>query len=163
MPTGRALTIRDFFFSNVASVMRRPTLSALPFREDVVMSEDAFWAREALQGGWAVAYVADAVVRHSHHYTLGSVFQRNFDTGAGVGEAIAGRRRDLLRYEAGHLARGTARLVRDGDGSWLPYFLAHEATRVSAVAAGRHWRRLPRRLVQRLSQHGYHWLDRASP
>lgn len=161
-PSGREMTVHDSFFSNVAAVIRRDVLLAIPYREDVVMSEDAFWCRAALEQGWAVAYAADAVVWHSHSYALRDVFRRNFDTGASVASELGGRRRDLLAYELDHLARGSAALLRGGEAHWLPYFAAHEVVRSMGVGLGSQWRRLPQRAVQKMSLHGYHWLRRYS-
>ncbi|MCO4748205.1 MAG: glycosyltransferase [Proteobacteria bacterium] len=159
LPKHRPATIQDSFFSNVASVVRREVIEAIPFREDVVMSEDAFWCRAALEAGWSVRYTADAQVLHSHHYTLGDIFRRNFDTGAGVGDLIGMRRRDMVLYEVGHLARGTADLVGRGQPAWVPYLFTHEVVRASAFAVGRNWNRLPLSWTQRMSLHSYHWKE----
>jgi len=51
------------------------------FPEKNILGEDMLFACRALRAGLAKAYVAEAVVRHSHNYTLKEEFSRYFDTG----------------------------------------------------------------------------------
>ena len=64
------LTMETTLFSNVCSAIRRETLEQHPFVDDIIMSEDQEWSRRMLLEGFELRYVADAVVRHSHPYTL---------------------------------------------------------------------------------------------
>ncbi len=47
----------------------------------VLIGEDTFLAAKMLRRGHKIAYVADAIVKHSHSYSLWQEFQRHFDTG----------------------------------------------------------------------------------
>ncbi len=66
------------FFSLVSSGFRRDELTEHPFDEMFQYSEDSQWVnrREV-----KIVYVADAVVEHSHNYTLQEVKKRFFNEG----------------------------------------------------------------------------------
>ena len=83
------VSIDDIFFSNVSSAIRRDVWQQHPFRDDIVMSEDQYWAFDVLRAGYDVAYVPDAQVYHSHNYTLPMLFRRNWQSGASLRGLIA--------------------------------------------------------------------------
>ncbi|MBW6416187.1 glycosyltransferase family 2 protein [Celeribacter sp. PS-C1] len=66
------------FYSDNASIMRRDVWVTLPY-PDVDFAEDQLWALAALHAGYAIAYAADAPVRHSHDFGPWESFQRSFD------------------------------------------------------------------------------------
>ncbi|NCC53355.1 MAG: glycosyltransferase, partial [Spartobacteria bacterium] len=71
---------RGIFFSNVSAAIRRATLLAHPFDEDIIMSEDQQFARDVMNAGYAVVYTPHSRVLHSHNYTLNICFRRYFDS-----------------------------------------------------------------------------------
>ncbi len=87
-------------FSMAASAIRRSAWRAQPFDETLRYSEDIAWTWQAKRRGLAIGYVPDAVVTHSHNYTLRSWYRRQF--GEGQAEAAiftwSRWRRSLLRY-----------------------------------------------------------------
>lgn len=71
------------FNSNSFAAYKRAVLRAVGgFPDRTVMGEDQYAAGKVLLAGWAVTYVGDAAVRHSHAYTISQDFSRNFDMGA---------------------------------------------------------------------------------
>jgi rhamnosyltransferase len=64
-------------FDNVSAAIRREVWSRHPF-EATPIAEDLRWARTVLLNGHALAYVADAVVEHSHDRTAGYEFARTW-------------------------------------------------------------------------------------
>jgi rhamnosyltransferase len=76
-----APSLRQIFFSNVASAVRRSAWEQFPFREDIIMSEDNEWSKRVLLAGYAVVYEPAAKVYHSHDYTFRGIFRRNYDSG----------------------------------------------------------------------------------
>jgi len=131
-----ALTFADMFFSNVGSAMRRTVWQQLPFREDVVMSEDQYWAAAALRAGYELVYQPAACLYHSHNYSLLSLFRRNALSGASLRGLIAdtpggvaGRGLDYLRREAAYL-------LGSGKAGWLPYMMLYEAVRTAGFGWG---------------------------
>ena len=149
--------IRDIFFSNVCSAIRRRVFDEIPFDESLIISEDQQWSKSALLAGHKVAYQATAAVYHSHNYPLKQLFKRNFDSGASLLEIAGDSVADLVRYELGHVASGVRSLAEAGNTRLIPFFFAYEATRAVGVAAGRQAHRLPGPILRALSLHAYHW------
>lgn len=67
-----------FFFSMAASAVRKNTLQEHPFDETIRYSEDVEWAyRNKLK----IAYAKDALVEHSHNYTIAQLKRRFYGEG----------------------------------------------------------------------------------
>jgi rhamnosyltransferase len=131
-----ALPIRDIFFSNVGSALRREVWERIPFREDVVMSEDQYWAAEALQAGYELVYEPAAAVLHSHSYSLAAAFRRNVLSGASLRGLVADTQTRIAGGGLRYLAREMAYLARARQLRWLPYALAYELMRAAGFAWG---------------------------
>ena len=124
------------FFSNVSSAIRRDAWECVPFREEVVMSEDQYWAHEALRAGYEVVYEPEARVCHSHNYSLPELFRRNRLSGASLRGLIA-LPRDGLARQARYVASEARYLARRGASRHLlPSMLLYEAVRAAGFSAG---------------------------
>ena len=66
------------FFSLVSSGFRKADLLAKPFCEEIQYSEDVQWVRS---NNARIVYVPEAIVEHSHNYTLKEVEKRFFNEG----------------------------------------------------------------------------------
>jgi len=64
----KRMTLRhtDHLFSNACSAFRRDLALKIPFDETLVELEDYEWARVIQRQGYAIAYVGDSEVYHSH-------------------------------------------------------------------------------------------------
>lgn len=153
--------IRSMFFSNVCSAIRRSVWKSHPFDETLIMSEDQKWAKEVLASGHKIVYVPEAVVRHSHHYGLKKVLQRNFDSGMSLVDIAEDSPWQMAAYELHHLASGLRYLVRRGEKGWIPRFLVHEVARTLGFASGRHSRLFPRSWRRAFSLHKGYWDSRS--
>ena len=157
------LSMRTTLFSNVNSAIRRDVWERFPFADDLFFSEDQDWARRVLLAGYAIAYEPQAVVRHSHAYTVRSALKRFFDTGASAergflagGSASSGvLRREALRYAREELAW----LSRTGRRRWIPYAAVYELAKFLGLQLGAHHRRLPLWAKRRLSFYPDYWLQ----
>lgn len=67
-----------FFFSLAASATMKSTLMAHPFDEKIKYSEDVFWA---YSNKLKIAYAKDALVEHSHNYTIPQLRKRFYGEG----------------------------------------------------------------------------------
>lgn len=104
-----------------------------PFYEDAWGSEDTEWGSWARQNGLRVRYVPEALVMHSHNYTLKQLYGRRF---------IEGEADAFILKDRASLARF---LFRTGS-SWVRDAVAHLAARdLQGLALA-----FPRRVV-------YHW------
>ena len=73
---------KSIFFSNAFGAYRRSALMSVGgFSPDVIFGEDTLVVARMHRAGWKTAYVADAMVRHSHGYTIAEEFRRYFDVG----------------------------------------------------------------------------------
>ena len=128
------------------AAVRRSAWEAHPFYTDAWASEDTEWGLRARRRGAKIAYVKDALVMHSHDYTLRQGWGRRFVEG----EADAFLRarptpawRVMARALRGAAADARAACGRDGALGELPKDLARRAVDAVAWARGHRlgWRR----------------------
>jgi rhamnosyltransferase len=156
-PADGKLGIKDIFFSNVCSAMRRDVWKSTPFDESIIMSEDQLWARQVVLAGERILYEPRATVIHSHNYKLKEVFKRNFDSGASLIGITDDTFAEMAGYEIRHIASCTKELASGGDWWWIPYLFLSEMTRSIAFAAGQRAHLLPLSIKRKLSLHKYYW------
>lgn len=99
------------FFSDNNACLRKEVWKTIPY-PDVDFAEDQLWAKAIIEAGYKRAYVDNAVVYHSHDYTVWNTFRRSFDEsramkrlfgyelctsfGHAIYQAFACTRRDLM-------------------------------------------------------------------
>ena len=70
--------IKAFFCSDVCAAYNRKIYLELGgFDYPLKTNEDMFFAAKAIRGGYRVAYAADAIVFHSHNFSLKEQYNRN--------------------------------------------------------------------------------------
>jgi rhamnosyltransferase len=78
----RTMGFKSIFFSNSFGAYRRSALMSVGgFSPDVIFGEDTLVVARMHRAGWKTAYIADAMVRHSHAYSVAAEFRRYFDIG----------------------------------------------------------------------------------
>ena len=80
----------DHFFSMVSSGLRKDVWAKRGFREDLQYAEDDEYTRWCKAQGYAVAYVPESVVMHSHNYTPEQSYKRAFGDARAIGQAWSG-------------------------------------------------------------------------
>lgn len=98
--------VYTFFCSNTCAAYRNSALDEIGGFGPALFGEDTVAVAKLLKGGHAIAYVAEAVVKHSHRYTLKQEFKRHFDIG------LARRESRNLLLEAGKDAKRGAQFVK---------------------------------------------------
>lgn len=73
--------IYTFFCSNTCAAYSNKALDEIGGFPTVLLGEDTIVAARLLRNKQRIAYVAEAIVRHSHGYTLSQEFRRHFDIG----------------------------------------------------------------------------------
>lgn len=73
--------VYTYFCSNSCAAYLNSALEEIGGFDKVLLGEDTVATARLLHSGHRIAYVAEAIVRHSHHYSLIEEFQRSFDTG----------------------------------------------------------------------------------
>ena len=66
------------FYSDNNSLLRKSIWSIIPY-PNVEFAEDQLWARAIIDAGYRKAYSVNAVVFHSHNYSISDCFRRAFD------------------------------------------------------------------------------------
>jgi rhamnosyltransferase len=70
-----------FFCSNSFAAYKNSALDKVGGFATVLTNEDYLATAELLKSGFKIAYVPNAIVRHSHPYSLKEEFKRSFDNG----------------------------------------------------------------------------------
>lgn len=99
------------------AAIRREALEEQPFYTDAWGSEDTAWGVQARERGWRVRYVPEALVMHSHNYSLRALYGRRFIEGE-ADAFIFGARDTLVtagRRAAGRTARDVVAALRAWD------------------------------------------------
>jgi rhamnosyltransferase len=151
-----ALGIRASYNSNSFAAYRRSALEQIGgFPEKIIMGEDQVAAASLLLANWSIVYAGDAVVDHSHGYSLMEEFRRYFDNGVY-------RRQYKVAFARFEAASGAQREGRRFVGSEMHYLLRHAplrlpeaairtAVKLVAYRLGHHEALLPRGLKRRLA------------
>jgi len=66
------------FFSDNNAILRRSVWERIPY-PDVDFAEDQLWAKLIIDAGYSKAYVDEAIVSHSHDFSIWEKLQRCFD------------------------------------------------------------------------------------
>ena len=154
--------IKTYFCSNVCAMYRKDVFRKLGgFEKHTIFNEDMIYAAKAVKAGYRIAYAAEARVYHSHNYTAGEQFHRNFDNGvsqaqhpevfSGVSSESEGIK--MIKKTMAHLWKNRK--------PWLMLrFAADCAARYLGFFLGKHYRSLPAGLVIRCSMNRDYWKRR---
>lgn len=77
----------DHFFSMVSSGLRRDVWAIRGFREDLQYAEDDEYTRWCKGQGYAIDYISESVVMHSHNYTPEQSYKRSFGDARAIAKA----------------------------------------------------------------------------
>lgn len=151
-----------FYCSNSCSAWKNSVLDSIGGFGISLMSEDWIAVAKLLRQGETIGYAADAVVHHSHTYTLKQEFQRMFDTGY---ERYW--QRDLLLKDVSDSARGKLflkamlkRLLRERPIA-IPYAITQTAAKFLGYKLGYVAHRLPQSWIPRISSQDFYWTSEA--
>lgn len=152
--------LRDLFFSNTNSAIKRDVWTKIPLPE-MLKSEDQEWAKRAVLSGYKVVYDPEAVVYHSHSYTLKQVFKEYFDSGATLPYVHNGDGRVQLpsffsrglRYEFNEIEY----FINQGYANAILYALVYDFMKFLGYSAGTNHKRMPIWLRKVLCKKSNHW------
>ena len=159
------LGIKTFFFSNACSAIKKIAYEEVGgFPEKTIMNEDMFLAAKLLMKGYKIAYQPDAVVYHSHNYSLSTQFKRYFDIGVffNRNQWI----RNLTRPEGEgmrYLKEEIRFLSLNGRKAWIPYALADTTFRFVGYRMGLLERWMPLSIKKKVSFNKGFWEHDVSP
>ncbi|MDO8725669.1 MAG: glycosyltransferase family 2 protein [Candidatus Methanoperedens sp.] len=142
------------FFSNVNSAIKRSLWNKIKFSEDLIISEDYYWAKKANDQGYKIEYIPDAAVFHSHKYNLIQVFKRYFDSGVSFSQM--GLQPGVLRNGLGYFFE-ELKYIRQENIFLLPYAICYDIFKFIGFFAGRYHNFIPAFIKTHLSMHAYYW------
>jgi hypothetical protein len=88
----RRVQIKDYYFHNANSMLRRDVWDAFPFDEAVTNIEDRLWGKQVIAAGWRLLYDPEAAVYHHHGINQGGDPAR----AAGVSSILDLLEKDLI-------------------------------------------------------------------
>jgi len=118
------LGFKSIFFSNAFGAYRRDALFSIGgFAQHVNFGEDTLAVAHLHRAGWKTAYVAEALVEHSHAYSLYDEFRRYFNIG------VLHQRESWMNEEFGAVGGEGMRFVL----SELRYLLKHDPMKIPSA------------------------------
>jgi rhamnosyltransferase len=158
------LGIKTFFFSNACSAVKKKVFKEIGgFPEKIIMNEDIFLAAKLLTKGYKVAYQPDAMVYHSHNYSLTTQFKRYFDIGVFFNRHQWIRNMAKTETEGVKYLKEVLKFLLDSRQlSWIPYALIDATTRFLGYRIGLLEGTLPLWLKKRISYNKNFWNTKVS-
>jgi rhamnosyltransferase len=148
--------MKTFFCSNSFAAYRRKALESVDwFKAGLLMGEDMHTCARMLTQGYHIAYVSDAVVYHSHNYSLMEEFRRYFDLG------VLFTKEPWILKEYGNAGSEGLRfvrsefsfLIRNRFAHYIPVSLFRLAAKGMGYRLGHFYRYLPLRVIRWASMH----------
>ncbi len=72
----KRIQVKDYFFHNANSMLRRDLWDMYPFDENVSNIEDRVWGKQIIDAGYQIVYEPDAAVFHHHGLHQGNALKR---------------------------------------------------------------------------------------
>lgn len=151
--------MKTFFCSNVCAAYNRKIFDELGgFVKHTIFNEDMIYAARAIEAGYGVAYAAQAKVYHSHDLGYMEQLHRNFDLGVSQAQhpeifGVYPSESEGIRY--------VRQLIRHLNGAGLkrkiPHLILQSGFKYIGYWCGKHYGRLPRRLVIAMSSSKEYW------
>jgi len=155
----KELGIKTYFCSNVCAMYRKDIYVELGgFVTKTIFNEDMIMAATMIDAGYSIAYVAEAKVIHSHHYTYLQQFTRNFDLAVSHVEynEIFGRVKS--EDEGIKLVKKTMDyLIKKKKYYLIPDLILQSGFKYLGYLAGSHYKKLPHDLVVKFSMNKKYW------
>jgi rhamnosyltransferase len=154
--------IKTPFLSNSFAAYRKKALEEIGwFRSKLIMGEDVYAGARMLLAGYKIAYVSNAVVFHSHNYTVLQEFKRYFDIGVfhrserWIIEEFGKAEGEGRRY----MQSAFAFLRKNRKYGRIPEFCFRNTLKYIGYTLGQHYEKLPDAIRQKLSMHADYWAD----
>lgn len=153
--------VYTYFCSNSCAAYLNKALDAVGGFPEVLIGEDTFATAKILQRGGRIAYVAEAIVKHSHSYTLKQEFKRSFDTG------LARKMNEKLLEEGGNdekRGRDYTKLLFNElinkEPSLLPYAILQTLSKYLGYKLGRLLVNAPLSIKKAFSSQDFYWKNK---
>ena len=153
------LGIKTYFCSNVCAMYRRDIYDEIGgFTHKTIFNEDMVYAGNACQRGYAIYYVPEAGVIHSHNYSCAQQFHRNFDLGVSQTDhpEICGG--ISSESEGKKMVGQTIQHFRHiGKAYLIPHYIIMCGCRFMGYKLGRNYKKLPKGLIMACTMNKEYW------
>lgn len=155
------LGIKTYFCSNVCSTYRNIIYQKLGgFVEKTIFNEDMIMAAGMIQADYKIAYVAEARVIHSHHYSYLQQFTRNFDLGVSHKEYSDIFREMKSESEGMRLVKKSLQhLIDNKRYLMIPDLILNSGFKFLGYQLGVRYDILPINMVRQFSMNKSYWKD----
>ncbi|MEH0835114.1 glycosyltransferase family 2 protein [Pectobacterium cacticida] len=151
--------LKTVFMSNSFSAYRIEVFQKLGgFPSNTILCEDMYFTAKSVLAGYKVAYVSDAVVKHSHNYGPLDEFKRYFDIGVfhadepWIRESFGGAGGEGKKFIFSELRFLLAKNVL-----YIPLAFLNNFMKILGYKLGQYYKRIPRFLVKKFSMHKRYW------
>ena len=153
------LGIKTFFCSDVCAAYRRDLFEELGgFESPVIFNEDMFFAANAIEHGYGVAYAAEAKVVHSHNYTMRQQFHRNFDLAVSQKQHPEIFEQVSSEAEGMKLVKSTIAYLFAIRKPWLVFHFGMQCVgKYAGFWMGRHYEKLSRKQILKYTMNPGYW------
>lgn len=156
------LGVKNFFFSDVCSAIRRKEFSEVGgFSDTAIVSEDFLLAAQLIRKGYQIAYVPQARVIHSHNYNYAQQMRRYFDIGSFFN--LNKKLFENIKAESEgktFLKKQIAYLWNNKSIRWIPYAIGEAIFKLIGYKLGLKQHLIPCWIKKRLSMHYYYWIGK---
>ncbi|MDD6305807.1 MAG: glycosyltransferase [Clostridiales bacterium] len=154
------LGIKTFFCSDVCAAYRRSLFEKLGgFETPVIFNEDMFFAAKAVREGYYVYYAAEAKVIHSHNYSIGQQFHRNFDLAVSQKQHPEIFRQISSEAEGMKLVKSTVKYLCSIGKLYLIFQLGMQCVgKYTGYLMGKHYEKLSRKQILRYTMNRDYWV-----
>lgn len=150
--------VYTFFCSNSCAAYLNDALDEVGGFPPALFGEDTIVVAKLLHQGHRIAYVSEAMVHHSHDYSLKQEFNRHFDIGLARNtyhELIAIGGNDAKRGKA--YVKELFKELKDNCPLKIPYALLQSAVKYCGYRLGQASVNSPRWFKKALSSQKYYW------
>lgn len=152
--------VYTFFCSDSCAAYKNSALDEIGGFDQVLIGEDTVAVAKLLRKGHKIAYVAEAVVHHSHSYSLKQEFQRHFDTGlarASYKNLFDSSHKDIQRGRS-YLKSLFKALAKEAP-HLIPYAFVQTIVKWSGYRIGSISGKAPKWFKKALSGQDFFWMD----
>lgn len=139
----RKFYMEHIYISDVCAAIKKEVWNDLRFTDDVGMSEDKDFALKVLKEGYQIVYQPDALVYHSHNYSLKTRFKRRFQDGAAFSTIALEGEGDFLNRGTNFIFEETKFLIRNKHFIWVPYAFLYNFMDFLGFSVGKNKKFLP--------------------
>ncbi|MDH2997298.1 rhamnosyltransferase [Pasteurellaceae bacterium LFhippo2] len=153
------LGIKVAFMSNSFAAYRKSVFEELEgFPENTILAEDMNLTAKMILAGYKVAYCAEALVYHSHNYSVIQEFKRYFDTG------VFQQNQSWIQDSFGKASNEGKRFVKSelqfllkNSPLWIPISCLTILAKFVGFKCGLNWQKIPTKFISLFTMHKAYW------